>query len=131
MLLKTYGKNEKYGGRETYVRSDRAAIRGKPNPALISTSGVERNNLTMRMGMRRFARHTNGFSKRIENHACALALHFAYYNFCRLHRSIGATPAMAAGVTDRIMEVSDLVNLTENSRPKPRPRGPYKKSQTA
>lgn len=124
MLVKTYRKNEKHGGRETYVRSDRTAIRGEPNPALISTSGVERNNLTMRMGMRRFARRTNAFSKKIENHACALALRFAYYNFCRLHRSIGATRAMAAGVTDRIMEMSDLVDLTENSRPNPRSRWP-------
>jgi hypothetical protein len=87
---------------------------------------VERQNLTMRMHMRRFTRLTNGFSKKLENHAYAIALHFAYYNFVRIHQTLRMTPAMAAGVTDRLWEMADLVAIVE-AADKPAVRGPYKK----
>jgi hypothetical protein len=91
---------------------------------------VERQNLTMRMHMRRFTRLTNGFSKKVENHANAVALHFAYYNFVRVHKTLRMSPAMAAGVTDRLWDMSDLVRVLEDAEAaeaKPAKRGPYKK----
>jgi IS1 family transposase len=86
---------------------------GNPDPAHVSTSYVERSNLTMRMHMRRFTRLTNGFSKKLENHACAIALHCRYYNFVRVHQTLKMTPAMAAGVTKRLWEMNDLVDMLE------------------
>lgn len=91
------------------------AVCGSPDPKHISTSYVERANLTMRMSMRRFTRLTNAFSKKIENHMAAIALHFMYYNFARIHQSLRVTPAMAAGVTDRLWDVEDIVALLDNS----------------
>jgi IS1 family transposase len=94
-------------------------IQGCPDPAHVSTSYVERQNLTMRMSMRRFTRLTNAFSKKLENHTAAISLHFAYYNFCRPHRSLRTkgdnrvTPAMAAGVARRPMSVEDLIGLLD------------------
>jgi transposase-like protein/IS1 family transposase len=82
---------------------------GTPDPEKICTSHIERQNLTMRMGMRRFTRLTNGFSKTFKNHRAAIALHFAFYNFCRVHRTLRATPAMAAGITNRAWGISDLL----------------------
>ncbi len=102
-------------------------VEGKPDKAYVSTSYVERQNLTMRMHMRRFTRLTNGFSKKIENHAYAVALHMMYYNFVRIHSNLRVTPAMAAGVTDRLWEISDIVTLIEAAEPEPMKRGPYKK----
>jgi IS1 family transposase len=93
----------------------------------VSTSYVERQNLTMRMHMRRFTRLTNGFSKKVENHANAVALHFAYYNLVKVHKTLRMTPAMAAGVTDRLWEMADLVAVIEAAEPKPGKRGPYRK----
>jgi IS1 family transposase len=87
----------------------RTVISGSPEIKSISTSYVERQNLTMRMHMRRLTRLTNGFSKKMENFKCAVALHFAYYNFVRMHKSLRMTPAMAGGVTDRIWAVSHLI----------------------
>ncbi len=84
---------------------------GKPDPKHISTSYVERQNLTMRMQMRRFTRLTNAFSKKIENHIASLAIHYMHYNFVRIHSTLRVTPAMAAGVTNRLWEIDDLVNL--------------------
>jgi IS1 family transposase len=84
---------------------------GDPDPELISTSYVERQNLTMRMHMRRFTRLTNGFSKKVENHAAAVALHFMHYNFCRIHQTLGVTPAMAAGISDHVWSAEDLCEL--------------------
>ena len=84
-------------------------VAGNPDPDLISTSYVERQNLTMRMHMRRLTRLTNGFSKKRENFRAAVALHFGYYNFVRLHKSLRMTPAMAGGVTDHIWTVPELV----------------------
>lgn len=91
------------------IRADRECIKGNPNPALISTSHVERQNLTMRMSMRRFTRLTNAFSKKLENLKAAVSLHFAYYNFCRVHASLRVTPAMETGLTNRIWIINDLL----------------------
>ena len=90
-------------------------VTGEPDPKHISTSYVERQNLTMRMSIRRFTRLTNAFSKKLEMHAHSVALHFMSYNFVKIHSSLRTTPAQAAGVTDRLWEVSDLVGLLEHS----------------
>jgi IS1 family transposase len=94
------------------VRAERHVVAGNPDQKHISTSLVERQNLTMRMGMRRFTRLTNAFSKKAENHRAAVALHFAHYNFVRLHKSLRVTPAMAAGVSDRLWTLEELVEQT-------------------
>ncbi len=86
-------------------------ITGNPDRKHISTSFIERQNLTMRMGMRRFTRLTNAFSKKIENHALHLALHYMYYNFVRIHKTLRMTPAMKAGVTDHLWSVEEIANL--------------------
>jgi IS1 family transposase len=89
-------------------------ISGSPDPDHISTSYVERQNLTMRMGMRRFTRLTNAFSKKVENLAHAVSLHFMYYNFCRVHKSLkGKTPAMAAGISDHVWTIEEMVSLLD------------------
>jgi IS1 family transposase len=132
MLVKIYGASPesakgRYSPAEcTGIRKTR--IEGEPYIDHVSTSYVERQNLTMRMHMRRFTRLTNGFSKKVENHAYAVALHFMYYNFVRIHKSLRVTPAMAAGVTDRLWEMTDIVALLEaDEAKKPAKRGPYKK----
>jgi IS1 family transposase len=103
-------------------------VTGSPCPSQVSTSFVERQNLTMRMHMRRFTRLTNAFSKKVENHAYAVALHMMYYNFVRIHQALRVTPAMAAGVSDRLWELGDIVTLIEKAEARaPRKRGPYKK----
>jgi len=104
-------------------------ISGDPDEQHISTSYVERQNLTMRMSMRRFTRLTNGFSKKIENHAAAVSLHFAHYNFCRIHKTLGTTPAVAAGVTDHVWPLSELIGLLEQAETIPVRRGRYKKTR--
>lgn len=83
-------------------------VHGNPDAAKICTSHVERQALTMRMQIRRLTRLTNGFSKKIVNHKAAIALHFAYYNFCRIHGPLRVTPAMEAGITDRVWEIGEL-----------------------
>jgi IS1 family transposase len=88
-------------------------LKGAPNPAKISTSYVERQNLTMRMGMRRFTRLTNAFSKKVENLAHAVALHYMHYNFCRVHQALGTTPAMAAGVADHVWTLREIAGLLD------------------
>jgi hypothetical protein len=92
------------------VKTERHAVTGHPAQKRISTSFVERQNLTMRMNMRRFTRLTNAFSKKIENMKAAVALHFAHYNFVRIHGSLRMTPAMAAGVTNHIWSISELLD---------------------
>jgi len=87
-------------------------IAGSPDVAHISTSLIERQNLTMRISMRRFTRLTNGFSKKVKNMKAAVSLHFAHYNFVRLHRTLRVTPAMAAGVSDRLWSLEELVDRT-------------------
>lgn len=103
-------------------------ITGNPDAKHISTSHVERQNLTMRMHMRRFTRLTNGFSKKVENHCYAIALHFMYYNWVKQHKTLRVTPAMAAGLTKRFMSIEDIVNLVTVEAPKK--RGQYKKHNT-
>jgi IS1 family transposase len=88
-------------------------IEGAPDPKHISTSYVERQNLTMRMGMRRFTRLTNGFSKKVENHVHALALYFVHYNWMRIHKTLRVTPAMAAGLTDKLMSWEDIIAIMD------------------
>ncbi len=92
--------------------SEKQAIWGNPDPAHISTAYVERQNLTMRMGIRRLTRLTNGFSKKVENLKAAVALHFAHYNFVRIHRSLRISPAMAAGVTSHLWNLGELLDTT-------------------
>jgi hypothetical protein len=87
---------------------------GDPNPEFISTSYAERQNLTMRMSMRRFTRLTNGFSKKIENHIYAISLYFMYYNFCRIHKTLRVTPAMETGITDHIWDLEEVIGLISN-----------------
>jgi hypothetical protein len=95
--------------KRTEEREFRARIEGNPDPKHISTSYVERQNLTMRMSMRRFTRLTNGFSKKVENHEHAIALYFMYYNFARIHQTLRVTPAMEAGIASRVWDLSDLI----------------------
>jgi len=130
MLIKLYGAS---GGKKDETRYSPAecigcktkVITGVPNLEHVSTSYIERQNLTMRMGMRRFTRLTNAFSKKVENHAHAIALHYMYYNFVRIHKSLRCTPAMAAGVTSRLWDIEDIVALLPE--PEAKKRGPYKK----
>ncbi len=96
------------------VGCERHAVTGYPDPEHVSTSYIERANLTMRMGMRRFTRLTNAFSKKIENHCAAIALHMMHYNFVRIHQTLKVTPAMAAGVTNRLWEIEDIVALLDD-----------------
>lgn len=116
MLHKMYGPAP--GGERRYsppvcTGAEKRKISGQPDTKHISTSYAERANLTMRMHMRRFTRLTNAFSKKIENHTAAVALHTMYYNFVRVHQTLKVSPAMAAGVTDRLWEVSDIVKVLE------------------
>jgi IS1 family transposase len=103
-------------------------IEGNPDPLHVSTSFIERQNLTMRMHMRRFTRLTNAFSKKVENHAYAVALHMMYYNFVKIHTKLRTSPAIAAGVSKTLWEVSDIVALWEAVEPKAGKRGPYRKA---
>ena len=115
MLVKIYGADR----RETEARYSPAGymgchsmrITGRPEAEHISTSFVERQNLTMRMQMRRFTRLTNAFSKKIENHAHAIALHFMHYNFCRVHQTLRVTPAMEAGIANHVWTIEELLNV--------------------
>jgi len=95
------------------IGAKKQTIKGNPDDKDVSTSYVERQNLTMRMSMRRFTRLTNAFSKKIDNLHHALALHFMYYNYCRIHQTLRVTPAMAAGVTDRLWEIEDIIKLLD------------------
>ena len=88
-------------------------ITGSPNPKHISTSYIERSNLTLRMGSRRFTRLTNAFSKKVENHAHAVALHYTHYNWCRIHKTLRVTPAIEAGLTDHVWSLEELVGLLD------------------
>jgi hypothetical protein len=102
-------------------------VSGDPDPKHVSTSYVERHNLTMRMGMRRFTRLTNAFSKKIQNHAAMVAIHAVYYNFARIHKTLRITPSMAAGLSDHVWSLEEIVMMADRYTPKPSKRGPYKK----
>lgn len=119
VVKKVYGASEVAPGRYSppvCKGCKKEAQSGSPDPAHISTSYVERANLTMRMGMRRFTRLTNGFSKKVENLEAAVSLHFVHYNFCRSHRSLEGrqTPAMAAGLADHKWSIGELIGLLED-----------------
>jgi transposase-like protein/IS1 family transposase len=112
-LIKVYGTpregEQRYSAGEV-VEAVPVVVYGKPNPKRICTSHIERQNLTIRMGMRRMTRLTNGFSKKWENLAAAYSLWFAYYNFCRVHKTLRVTPAMESGITDHIWTITELIN---------------------
>ena len=116
MLVKVFGQSEGGPGRYSppvCVGTRTKNISGNPDPAHINTSFAERQNLTMRMSMRRFTRLTNAFSKKFENHCHALALYFVWYNWCRIHKTHRVTPAIAAGLTDKLMDMADVVRLID------------------
>ena len=133
MLIKLYGEasgakghERKYSPAEcTGARKE--LISGYPVKEMVSTSHVERQNLSMRMGMRRFTRLTNGFSKKLENHLHMLSLYFVHYNFVRVHKSLRMTPAMAAGVSTTLHDMTWLVGIIDAAAPVAKPRGPYVK----
>lgn len=129
MLVKIYENSEPQGQRRyspaQFVKADQRPISGHPAPEAISTSYVERQNLTLRMGMRRFTRLTNGFSKKIENLEHAVSLHFMHYNFARIHKTLRVTPAMEAGISDHVWSLEKIASLAPE--PVAKPRGPYKK----
>ena len=113
MLVKVYGADaseEKRYSPAICTGCEKTKI-GSPDPKHISTSYIERQNLTMRMQMRRFTRLTNAFSKKLENHIAAIALHYMHHNFVRIHQTLRVTPAMAAGLTDRLWSIEDLLVL--------------------
>ena len=115
MLVKIYGDNTKEGKYSPgeCIGTERTVIMGNPDERRICTSHAEHQNLTMRMQMRRFTRLTNAFSKKMDNHRLAVAVHFVHYNFCRIHQSLRVTPAMAAGLTDHVWDLSELIGLLE------------------
>ena len=130
MLVKHYGDAPE--GQRRYspavcTGATRLSVTGDPDDAHISTSYVERQNLTMRMSMRRYTRLTNAFSKKLANLEHHVALYFVHYNFCRVHKTLRTSPAMAAGVTDTLHDMEWIVSLIDALAPKPGPRGPYRK----
>jgi IS1 family transposase len=120
MLVKIYGASNDGESRyspATCIGCRTGVLSGNPEPKYISTSYVERQNLSMRMGMRRFTRLTNGFSKKFENHAHQVALYFFHYNFCRVHSTLRVTPAMEAGLTDHVWTLEELCALLPTRKP--------------
>lgn len=118
MLVKLYGaepEGDKRYSPSQCLGAETRIIKGKPDSKQISTSFVERQNLTMRMGMRRFTRLTNGFSKKADNLKHSVALHYMYYNFARVHKTLGMTPAMAAGVAGHVWTLEEIINLLDIS----------------
>lgn len=114
MLQKIYGapsENDTRYSPATCIGCDMKVVSGDPDPKHVSTSFVERQNLTMRMSMRRFTRLTNGFSKKVDNHRHMVALHYMYYNFCRVHQTLRCTPAMESGITDHVWSLEELCAL--------------------
>lgn len=132
MLVKIYEGEGKEGQKRyspaSFVNAEKRRINGTPDLAEVSTSYVERQNLTMRMGMRRFTRLTNGFSKKVENLQFAVALHFMHYNFGRIHKTLRVTPAMEAGIADHVWSMEEIAGLVKDEAPKK--RGPYKKKNS-
>lgn len=129
MLIKIYGQTPE--GQRRYsppecIGTKRRKIIGKPDPAHVSTSYVERANLTIRMANRRFTRLTNAFSKKLENHEHAFSLFAMHYNFARIHKTLRVTPAMEAGVSDHVWTMEEIVEVVEAATPKLAKRGPYK-----
>ena len=134
MLVKLYGQAPGHGDERRYspaqcVGARKQRITGDPDKAHVSTSYVERANLTMRMSMRRFTRLTNAFSKKLDNHVHALSLYFVFYNFTRIHKTLRVSPAMAAGLSKTLWTMEDVVALIDARAPAPKKRGPYRKSE--
>ena len=133
-LVKIYGGSQTKNEQIKYSPADclgakKVVVTGNPDGRDVSTSYIERQNLTMRMSMRRFTRLTNGFSKKVENHAHAIALHYMYYNFVRIHKSLRCTPAMAANVTSKLWSIEDIIEMALPYLDKaPNKRGPYKRN---
>lgn len=132
-LVKIYGAApDAFKGRYSpadCIGARKERIEGNPDPKHISTSYAERQNLTMRMQMRRFTRLTNAFSKKFENHMHMVALYTVWYNFVKMHKSNkGLSPAMAAGVSETLWNMTDLAEMIDANLPKPGKRGPYKKA---
>ncbi len=128
MLVKIYegmgAMDQRRYSPSRFLSADKRRINGNPDMGDVSTSYVERQNLTMRMNMRRFTRLTNGFSKKIENLEHAVALHFMFYNFGRIHKTLRVTPAMEAGIADHVWTLEEIAGLVKDEPPKK--RGPYK-----
>lgn len=130
-LVKVYGEplgkgSDRRFSSDDFVRADKLAVTGSPRFEKVSTSQIERQYLTMRMHMRRFTRLTNGFSKKIENHYNAVALHFMYYNFAKIHKTLGLTPAMEAGICEHVWNIEEIARLVPE--PVTTKRGSYKKA---
>lgn len=118
MLVKLYGNPEGNQQERRYSAGQccgtiTGTVCGDPDPAHVSTSYVERQNLTMRMGMKRFARLSNGFSKKVENHAHAVAMHYMFYNFGRIHKTLRVAPAMEAGISDHVWSLEEIARLAD------------------
>jgi IS1 family transposase len=131
MLQKIYGapsdeESRRYSPARC-IGCDLKVVSGDPDPKHVSTSYVERHNLTMRMSMRRFTRLTNAFSKKTQNHAAMVAIHAVHYNFARIHKTLRITPAMAAGLSGHVWSLEEIVLMADKHAPKPSKRGPYKK----
>jgi len=132
-LIKLYGPTITAPGRYSpaeCIGAKKQRVAGSPDIAHVSTSYVEPQNLTMRMSMRRFTRLTNAFSKKLDNHIHALAFYFVHYNFCRIHKTLRMSPAMAAGVTEQLWSLEDVLARIDADAPAPAKRGPYKKRAT-
>jgi IS1 family transposase len=131
MLQKIYGAPSQDEARRyspaRCIGCDLKVVSGDPDPKHVSTSYVERHNLSMRMGMRRFTRLTNAFSKKIQNHAAMVAIYAVHYNFARIHKTLRITPSMAAGLSDHVWSLEEIVMMADSYMPKPAKRGPYKK----
>ncbi len=129
-LVKVYGEAREAEARYSPAVCKAAIptpVQGEPDPTHISTSYVERHNLTMRMSMRRFTRLTNAFSKKLANHVHQVALYTVLFNFCRIHKTLRTSPAQAAGLTNTLRDAAWIVGLIDAQTAKPGPRGPYKK----
>ena len=135
MLVKIYGEATEEERRRyspgKCLATDKRRILGDPDPAHVSTSYIERQNLSMRMGMRRFTRLTNAFSKKLENHYHMVSLYFVHYNFVKVHGSLRVTPAMAAGLTETLHDMDWLVDLVDAAAPEPNRPKTYRKRATA
>jgi IS1 family transposase len=135
-LVKIYGATPE-GAQVRYspaecIGAEKRRVEGSPDPKHISTSFAERQNLTMRMQMRRFTRLTNAFSKKFENHMHMVALYAVWYNYVKQHKSLkGLSPAMASGISDTLWSVKDMAEMIDATKPKPGPRGPYKAKENS
>ena len=130
MLIKTYAASQEETRYSPAVCTscEPKPVMGRPDPKHISTSFVERQNLSLRMGIRRFTRLTNAFSKKVDNHAYMLALYYMHYNFGRIHKTLRVTPAMEAGTSDHVWSIEEIAALVPE--PIATKRGPYKKKMS-